>query len=64
MNTAERSKAIREMTGLSRAEFSRQYKIPLRTLEDWDSGRGKPPEYVLDLLEEVVEKRRDCNAKG
>jgi DNA-binding transcriptional regulator YiaG len=24
--------------------------IPLRTIEDWDSGRRKPPEYVVSLI--------------
>lgn len=45
---------IREMSGLSRAAFSRQYKIPVRTLEDWESGKRTPPEYVLELLARAV----------
>lgn len=45
---------IREMSGLSRAAFSRAYKIPVRTLEDWESGKRTPPEYVADLLARVV----------
>ncbi len=49
-----RSHDIREMTGLSRAEFSRRYGIPPRTLENWDAGVTVPPKYVLDLLERVV----------
>ena len=56
MNIAERSRNIREISGLSRAAFSRKYKIPLRTLEDWDSGRNTPPEYVLKLLERAVKE--------
>lgn len=50
-----RSRQIREMTGLSRVEFSRRYNIPLRTLENWDAGKSEPPAYVLDLLEKVIE---------
>jgi len=46
---------IRKKTGLSRAEFSRRYGIPLRTLENWDAGIATPPEYVLTLLDRVVE---------
>lgn len=45
---------IRELSGLSRAEFSRLYNIPKRTLEDWDAGIRKPPIYVVELLERVV----------
>jgi len=48
------SERIRALTGMSRAAFSRKYKIPLRTLEEWDAGRRNPPEYVIMLLERVV----------
>ena len=41
---------------VSRTEFSRQYHIPLRTLEDWESGKRNPPNYVLELLERVVKE--------
>lgn len=45
---------IRQITGFSRAEFSRTYHIPTRTLESWESGERIPPAYVLELLERVV----------
>lgn len=46
---------IIEYSGLTKAAFSRMYKIPIRTLEDWTSGRKKPRnEYVFYLLERVV----------
>ena len=45
---------IRAILGISRAEFSRRYEIPVRTLENWDSGLRKPPDWVLKLLERVV----------
>lgn len=44
-------KELRELTGLSRAAFSREYHIPIRTIEDWESERRTPPQYVLELLE-------------
>lgn len=39
---------------LSKAAFSRIYKIPIRTLEDWEAGKRTPPEYVIYLLERAV----------
>lgn len=47
---------MRNYIGVSRAEFSRRYRIPLRTLESWEAGVRTPPEYVLDLLEESVRR--------
>ena len=48
------TKEIRAILGISRAEFSRRYGIPIRTLEDWDAERNHPPTWVLSLLERVV----------
>lgn len=47
---------MRSYIGVTRAEFSRRYNIPLRTLESWEAGVRTPPEYVLDLLEESVRR--------
>lgn len=48
------SKEIRAILGVSRAEFSRRYGIPIRTLEEWDAGRHMAPDWVMALLERVV----------
>ncbi len=48
--------AIRSISGLSRAEFSRRYEIPVRSLENWESGVRKCPEYVEKLLERCVKE--------
>lgn len=45
---------MRELLNMSRAEFSRRYNIPLRSLENWESGVRTPPDYVVALLERVV----------
>lgn len=46
--------AIRSLAGLSRANCSREYGIPLRTLEAWAFGTRTPPEYTLRLLAYAV----------
>ena len=43
-------KEIRANTGLSQARFGEAYHIPKRTVQDWESGRRTPPDYVVDLL--------------
>lgn len=60
MNSLE----IREILGISRAEFSRKYNIPIRTLEDWDAGRKNPPEYVLEMLERIVREDKEVRGKS
>lgn len=43
-------RAIRRFSGLTQREFSAEYGIPTRTVEDWDTGKREPPRYVLELL--------------
>ena len=43
-------KEIRANTGLSQAKFGEAYHISKRTIEDWECGRRKPPDYVVELL--------------
>lgn len=44
-------KEVRKALGLSLKKFSERYKIPLRTLENWEGNKNTPPDYVLELLE-------------
>lgn len=48
--TARTISDIRAAFGLSRAEFSRRYGIPRRTIEDWEAGRRVPPDYLVRLI--------------
>ena len=45
---------IRKITGLNRSKFAERYGIPYRTLQDWELGKNKVPEYIKNLLEKVV----------
>ncbi|GAB6105636.1 MAG: helix-turn-helix domain-containing protein [Blautia sp.] len=57
-------KGIREMLGMNRTEFSRYMDIPLRTLEEWEAGRRKMPEYVLRLITYYVKVQHVLREKG
>ena len=50
MESAKIIRELRDSTGLSRKEFSVHTGIPIRTLEDWEAGRRKPPEYIPRLI--------------
>lgn len=48
---------IREMRihlGDTQSEFAARYNIPFRTIQNWESGVRKPPEYMVNLLEARV----------
>ena len=44
-------KSLRTSSGMTQAAFAELLGIPIRTIEDWESGRRKPPEYVVRLIE-------------
>lgn len=49
---------IREMRtqlGDTQGEFAARYHIPFRTIQNWETGTRRPPEYVVALLEQRVE---------
>ncbi len=43
-------KELRELAEMNRRQFSEYMEIPLRTMEEWESGRRKMPDYVLRLI--------------
>ena len=48
---------IREMRrrlGDTQGEFASRYRIPFRTIQNWETGARVPPEYITKLLEERV----------
>ncbi len=50
MDIAKRIMELRESVGENRTEFSKHIGIPVRTIEDWESGRRTPPEYIPRLI--------------
>ena len=50
---------IREMRaelGDTQSEFADRYHIPFRTIQNWETGVRKPPEYIMSLLERQVKE--------
>lgn len=58
---AERKKAMREIkeirkkTGLTQKAFGKKYGIPERTIQDWETGKRKPADYVIRMLSQTTE---------
>ena len=54
MDLQEQLIRLRKETGMKRPEFARYFEIPYRTLQDWELGNRKIPEYLLRLMEYKV----------
>lgn len=55
---------IRKDAGMNRREFSEYMDIPLRTLEEWEAGRRKMPDYVLRLIAYQIRMEKFLGEKG
>ena len=68
MKSEDKIRELREQTGMTRKDFSTHIGIPLRTIEDWEAGRRRPPEYISRLIEyqlkyeELIEKKYKENS--
>ncbi len=45
---------MREQLGDTQREFSMRYNIPFRTIQNWETGTRRPPDYIIELLESRV----------
>ena len=68
MEIKDKIRALRESTGMNRKEFCEYFKIPYRTVTEWERGTRKMPDYVLRLLAYQIKmenllKREDANEK-
>lgn len=44
-------KEMRKQVNMTQKQFSEYLNIPKRTIEDWETDRRKPPQYVIELIE-------------
>ena len=51
-------KKMRATLGLTFRAFSELYSIPSRTVQDWEYGKNKTPEYVRKLIAYTMLMRR------
>ena len=42
---------MRAQLGLTQQGFAKRYDIPFRTVQNWETGLRRPPEYIIRLLE-------------
>lgn len=56
-------KELRAKTGLTQTKFGELFHIPLRTIQNWENGTRKPPEWAVYLLEIAVNVYLEKNNK-
>lgn len=50
---------ICEKYALAQTAISKEFDIPLRTVQDWYAGRRVPPAYVIKMMNELLAMDRE-----
>ena len=54
---------LRQKTGLSQSQFAKRFHLNVRTVQTWEQGTRKTPDYVIWLITRVIELEEIINAK-
>ena len=55
---------LRQKTELSQSQFAKRFHLNVRTVQTWEQGTRKTPDYVIWLIARVIELEEMINAKG
>ena len=50
MDSRQELLELRQSTGMNRREFAEYFEIPYRTVQEWELGHRKMPDYLLRLM--------------
>lgn len=51
-------KELRERSGMNLTAFSKYFGIPYRTVQNWELGARRCPDYLIELMAYKLEKER------
>ena len=51
-------KELRQCSGMNQTQFAKYFEIPLRTVQNWEGGINKCPEYLLKLMQYKLENQK------
>lgn len=49
-------KELREASKMNKTEFAKYFGIPYRTIQNWEFGINKCPEYLIELMHYKLQK--------
>lgn len=56
-------KELRELSGMSMIGFAKYFNIPYRTVQDWEYGKRKCNDYIIDLMKYKLESEKIINTQ-
>lgn len=59
MESKHRLLELRNSTGMNRREFAEYFEIPYRTVQEWELGNRKMPEYLFRLMAYKIQMEKN-----
>lgn len=56
-------KELRSSVGMNQREFAEHVGISVRTIQDWETGRRVPPDYIPRLLRYLLAYEKLCSQR-
>ena len=50
---------LRKQSGMTQKQFADYFEIPYRTVQNWEGGVNKCPEYLLKLMQNKIETTKE-----
>ena len=50
-------RTVRKKLNMTQTEFGNLFGIPMRTIQEWEYGKRKAPDYVINMIEEILKFR-------
>lgn len=50
-------RTVRKKLNMTQTEFGNLFGIPMRTIQEWEYGKRKAPDYVINMIEEILKSR-------
>ena len=57
-------KELREQSGMNKTQFAEYFEIPYRTVQNWEAGVNKCPDYLLKLLQYKLDTEKTVHEEG
>ncbi|MBQ1598111.1 MAG: helix-turn-helix domain-containing protein [Lachnospiraceae bacterium] len=54
---------LRKRTGLSQSKFANRFHLNVRTVQQWEQEARKAPDYVVWLIERVMDLEEQLDAQ-
>lgn len=55
-------KELREYTKLSQKAFGKKFRIPYRSIQNWEGGQSEPPPYIPEMIQRLIILEEDLEA--